>query len=189
MRILDGIAHARLRGQMHHALKLLRAEQRLHGFAIRNVCLHESKLRIIVQYVEARPLQRGIVVGTEIVEPYNLIASFEQEPRRVKADETGSAGHEQLHNCRHTVLPEEALSSSARMCSWAAASSSLALITTMRMSVGNRIGAAWRARLRTVSDSALKVRLPCPPVIARYTSARMRASSNAPWYSRCELST
>ena len=63
------------------------------------------------------------------------------------------------------------------------------IFTMIAMSVIDRIGAAWRARLRTVSDSALKVRLPCPPVIAKYTSARMRASSSAPWYSRCELST
>jgi hypothetical protein len=35
----------------------------------------------------------------------------------VKTDKTGSAGHEQFHNRRHTVLPDDALSSKARICS------------------------------------------------------------------------
>src|SRR5450631_4045116 len=180
MRILNGIAHPRLRGQVHHALEFFRAEQCRHCLAIRNILLHEPKARIASQNIQARILQLVIVIVIEIIETDDFVASLEQQARRMKADKTGCAGHEQFHNLRHTVLPEEALSSKARMCSWAAASSSLAPTTTIRMSANERSGAACRARLRTVSDSALNIRLPCPPVIARYTSARMRASSSAP---------
>ena len=92
-----------------------------------------SEALIGLQDIEPRGFQGRIVVVIEIVETDDLIAPLEQQLCRVIADKTGGAGHEQLHSVRHTVLPDDALSSSARMCSWAAASSSVACTTTIRM--------------------------------------------------------
>src|ERR1700722_18573174 len=181
MRVDDGVTHACLRRHMHDALKLLRAEEFLHRCAVCDIRLHEPEACVGPQELEARPFECRIIVGVEVIEPATLLAAFEQPPCRVESDEAGGAGDQQFHNLRHTVLPPDALSSSARICSCAAISSSSALITRMRAAAPIRAGAAWRARLRAASDPALKVRLACPPVMARYTSARMRASSKAPW--------
>src|SRR5256885_2141212 len=90
----------------------------------------------------------------------------------------------------HRHRPPLTLVMSASMASWACSSSALAASTgrgtaartstrAVRVPSGARAGSSCSA-----SGSAL-----CPPVIARYTSARMRASSSAPCSSRAELST
>src|SRR5882672_4183570 len=128
---------------------------------------------------QARLFELRIVICVEIVETDHLVAALEQAQGGMVTDESGRAGDEQLHNLRHTVLPPDALSSSASTCSCAAISASPALITVMRMP-SRRAGAIRRACTAPRSDSALNVSLACPPVMAKYTSARMRASSRAP---------
>jgi hypothetical protein len=70
----------------------------------------------------------------------------------MKADEPGGARDQKLHILRHTVLPPEALSSSASECACAASSASFALTTAMRRrslrGVGSERSAA-RGRRRT----------------------------------------
>jgi len=109
------------------------------------------------QQLQARPLERGIVVIIQVVEPDHLVPLLQQEHCGVESDEPRGSGHEQLHSLRQTVLPREALSSRVSACWWAASSSSLAFTTTMRMPWEKRSGAAARARLRAVSDSSLSV--------------------------------
>src|SRR5580692_2594971 len=164
---------------MHHALKFFALEDCLHCLAIGHIDFFESECRITHEDFQARMLECRVVIGIQVIESHDFVAALEQQARGVKTDKAGGAGHEQLHNLRHTVLPADALSSSARICSCATVSSSLALITT-KGSSENRLGRASRAPLCTVSDSALKMRLPWPPVIAKYTSARRRASKSAP---------
>ena len=102
---------------MHHTLKLPGVKHAFHGLAIRQVGLDESESLVAFQNVETRLFQCRVVISIEIVETHDFVASLEQQPRRVETDKTGSPGHEQLHNLRHTVCPDEVLSSSARMCS------------------------------------------------------------------------
>src|SRR5277367_430670 len=118
---------------MHHALKSLPGEQLLHGLAVRDIEFREAKRRIAQQNLEARPFQLRVVVRVEVVEPDHFVAALEQQPRGMETDETGRAGHEHFHNRRHTVLPDDALSRSARICSCAEVSSSVAATTTMGM--------------------------------------------------------
>ena len=84
------------------------------------------------QNLQARGFEARVVVGIEVVESDHLLAALEQPPRGMKSNEPGGAGDQQFHNRRHTVLPPDALSSSASTCSCAAISSSLGLITVMR---------------------------------------------------------
>jgi hypothetical protein len=46
---------------------------------------------------EARLLERYVVVLVEVVETDNLVTARQQALRRVRADESGGAGHENLH--------------------------------------------------------------------------------------------
>ena len=115
VRIVDGVAHSRLRAQVHHALKFVAVKQGLHCLTVRKIHLDEFEAWITLQNLQTRLLQRRVVVCVEIVEPDDLITPIEQQPRGVKTDKSRSTGHEQLHSRRHTVLPEETRSSSARI--------------------------------------------------------------------------
>ena len=153
VRIADGMAHARLRGQMYDRAELVAVEKLLHGLPIGDIELVESKAALSLENGESRRLELRIVVVVEIVDPDHLIAAREQRLRRVKADEARGPRDEHFHKLRHTVLPADALSSTASTCSWAPISSSLARTTTMRKLSSERL-ASVRALMRTGSTSA-----------------------------------
>ena len=97
-RVLDRIAHARLRREVDHALEPLAGEKPGHARAVREVELDEAEPRELLQHLEPRELEAHIVVVVEVVEPDDLVAALEQLAGRVIADEASGAGDQDLHS-------------------------------------------------------------------------------------------
>ena len=95
--VLERMAHAGLRREVHHALKFLAREERGHGRLVGEVELHEAKLRLHREAREARLLERNVVVLIQVIETDHLVTAREQPLGRVRADEAGGAGQENFH--------------------------------------------------------------------------------------------
>src|SRR3954447_505086 len=89
VRLLDRIADAGLRGEMHHAGKPMPRKQRRNRLAIGKIGLHEGEAAIGPQELQACPFQRRIVIAVEIVESDNGPALGQELPGDLKADEAG----------------------------------------------------------------------------------------------------
>ena len=101
-RVLDRIAHPSLGRQVHHLLRLVRSEGRLHRASILQIGLDqlEGSARSLccgLQLCQPRPLQGRVVVGVEVVEPQHRRAPLQQPLAQVVADEAGGAGDENGH--------------------------------------------------------------------------------------------
>ena len=81
VRILERIAHAGLRAQVHDPLEALPGEQGGHRLLIGEVGVHKSEQALPGQEREARTLERRIVVVVEIVQPDHFVAAPEEPPR------------------------------------------------------------------------------------------------------------
>src|SRR5690606_40196913 len=57
----------------------------------------EGEAGALLQPLEARALERRIVVGVEIVDPDHLLAALKQGEADVEADEAGATGHDDRH--------------------------------------------------------------------------------------------
>ena len=78
------VAHAGLRGEVNHALELLRARTaRSCRVLIGEIDLHEPETRDFCENREPRLLERDVVVLVEVVEPDDLVAALEQVLRDV----------------------------------------------------------------------------------------------------------
>ena len=97
VRIGDGVPHAGLRREVHHARRAPLLEHPAHRLGVGDVDAHEREA-LAVQARQPRFLQRGVVVRVEIVEAEDLVAAIEQPARHVVADEPGGARH-QDHRC------------------------------------------------------------------------------------------
>ena len=76
MGILDGIAHARLRGQMHHALELLARESACMAARSAISALAKRKFPIALAECSRRAgFKCGVVIGVQVVESDDLIAA------------------------------------------------------------------------------------------------------------------
>src|SRR6476620_7527225 len=89
LRMLDRVAHAGLRGQMHDLGKSVLRKQRRDRLAVGKIGLHEGEAGIAPQQLEPRLLQSGIVIAVEIVESDDGPAFAQKLPGDVKADEAG----------------------------------------------------------------------------------------------------
>ena len=98
MGVLDGIAHARLRGQVHHALEARLCKQRVDAGSVGQVQPAEREVVVVPQDLEPRFLQRRVVVVVQVIEPDDLVATVEQAAGRVEADEAGGAGDQNFHS-------------------------------------------------------------------------------------------
>ena len=93
-RVLEGVAHARLRGQMNDAGESFGGEQSRHPLPVGKIEPDEAKVRKGRQTRQTVGLERGVVIIVEIVEADDL-ASLPQQPfGDVIADEARGAGHE-----------------------------------------------------------------------------------------------
>src|SRR6202030_2791277 len=97
MRILDGITHHRLRGEMDHAVELLSREQGFDTAAIDQLQLYEAKVLVLQQDIEPRNFEARIVIIVQVVEPDDLIAARQQRLRHEKPYESGGAGDQNFH--------------------------------------------------------------------------------------------
>lgn len=70
-RVLNGIAHARLGGEVHHDVEAVLSEQALDEGGVAQVATHEGEAAVRVgfgQHAQARVLDAGVVVAVEVVE-------------------------------------------------------------------------------------------------------------------------
>ena len=96
-RICKRVSNSCLRREMNHPVELFRREQLLQTSGVCEISADESKPRSIDEKFEPVLFEADVVVGIEVVEPDNFIATSEQSLSGMKANETGSASDEDLH--------------------------------------------------------------------------------------------
>jgi len=70
-RVLDGVAHARLGGEVHHDVEAVLSEQALDEGGVAQIAAHEGEAAVcvgLIQHAEARVLDSRVVVTVEVVE-------------------------------------------------------------------------------------------------------------------------
>lgn len=70
-RVLDGVADARLGGEVHHDIEAVLSEQTLDEGGVAQVAAHEGEAAVCVglgKHAQARVLDAGVVVAVEVVE-------------------------------------------------------------------------------------------------------------------------
>jgi len=98
MRILDRIAYAGLRGQIHHPLRFEIGEGALHRTVVFQRSLHEGKIRVRRQAIQPCALQVHVVIGIQIVVAEHGFAARQQTLRQRRTNESGGAGDEYSHS-------------------------------------------------------------------------------------------
>lgn len=97
-RILDGVAHARLGGEVHHDVEAVLGEQALDEGGVAQVAAHEGEAAVGVglgQHAQARVLDAGVIVAVEVVETDDhTVRLLEQLLDEERADEAGRSGDE-----------------------------------------------------------------------------------------------
>lgn len=97
-RVLDGVAYARLGGEVHNDVEAVLSEQALHERGVAQVAAHECEAAVRVglgQHAQARVLDAGVVVAVEVVEADDgVIGLLEQLLDEERADEAGRSGDE-----------------------------------------------------------------------------------------------
>ena len=102
-RVLDGVADARLGGEVHHDVEAALGEQALDEGGVAQVAANESEAAVGVylgQHAQARVLDAGVVVAVEVVEADDhVIGLLEQLLDEERADEAGGSGDEDFSIC------------------------------------------------------------------------------------------
>lgn len=97
-RVLDGVADARLGGEVHHDIEAVLGEQALDEGCIAQVAAHEGEAAVGVglgQHAQARVLDAGVVIAVKVVETDDgVIGLLEQLLDEERADEAGRSGDE-----------------------------------------------------------------------------------------------
>lgn len=95
-RVLDGVADARLRGEVNHGIEAVLGEQALDEGGVAQVATHEGEAVVCVglgQHAQAGVLDTGVVVAVEVVETDDdVIGLLEQFLDEERADEAGRSG-------------------------------------------------------------------------------------------------
>lgn len=95
-RVLDGVADARLRGEVNHDIEAVLGEQALDEGGVAQVATHEGEAVVCVglgQHAQAGVLDTGVVVAVEVVETDDdVIGLLEQFLDEERADEAGRSG-------------------------------------------------------------------------------------------------
>lgn len=95
-RVLDGVAHARLGGEVHHDVEAVLSEQALDEGGIAQVAAHESETAVGVdlgQHAQTCVLDGGVVIAVEVVEADNRVIGFlEQLLNEERADKASGTG-------------------------------------------------------------------------------------------------
>ena len=97
-RVLDGVADARLGGEVHHDIEAVLRKQALDEGGVAEVGAHEREAAVGIglgQHAQARVLDAGVVVAVEVVEADDrVIGLIEQLLDEERADEAGRSGDE-----------------------------------------------------------------------------------------------
>jgi hypothetical protein len=92
-RVLHGVAHAGLRREVEHVGEGHHVEELGQEAAVVDVALHHEHA-VGAQQRAPGLLQRGVVVGVEVVEAQDAVAALAQRQRAVRAHEAGGARDE-----------------------------------------------------------------------------------------------
>lgn len=97
-RVLDGVADARLGGEVHHDVEAVLGEQALDEGGVAQVAAHEGEAALCIglgQHAQAGFLDTGVVVAVEVVEADDgVIGLLEQLLDEERTDEAGRSGDE-----------------------------------------------------------------------------------------------
>lgn len=108
-RVLDGVANARLGGEVHHDVEAVLREQALDEGGVTQIAVHEGEAAVCVglgQHAQARVLDAGVVIAVEVVEADdNVIGLLEQLLHQKRPNEAGSAGDKHFSHI-YSSLPE-----------------------------------------------------------------------------------
>ena len=102
MRVGDRVAHPRLRGQMHHAIKPVLIEESGHGRPVGQIDFAKGKARLPLKSSQSRQLERRIVIIVEIVDADHPRTRGQQTVRDMHADEACGTGHQDRHRSRRS---------------------------------------------------------------------------------------
>ena len=97
VRVLHAVAHAGLGAEMDHPLRSHLGEEPLHARPVGEIQLVEGKAGGALKLAEPRLLQLYVVIGIEVIEPDDLVASVEQRLGGMVTDEPGRAGDQDTH--------------------------------------------------------------------------------------------
>ncbi|MCY1293874.1 hypothetical protein D9M70_431470 [compost metagenome] len=103
LRLLDGVPHAGLGGEVDDLFEGVAGEQVEQPLLVGDIQALEAEAGASRQPVEARLLERHAVVVVEVVDADHLVAFRAQAQGRVEADETGGAGDQHFHG--HSPRP------------------------------------------------------------------------------------
>lgn len=92
--IVDAVAHARLRGKVHHDVRPEILKKLRHRRFIGQVAAGESKRRFFLKDGEARFLKGHVVVVVQIVNAADGSPQREESLRQMESDESRRAGDE-----------------------------------------------------------------------------------------------
>lgn len=97
-RVFDGVADARLGGEVHNDVEAVLREQALDEGGVAQVAAHEGEAALGIglgQHAQAGILDAGIVVAVEVVESDDrVIGLLEQPLYEERADKPGGSGDE-----------------------------------------------------------------------------------------------
>ena len=97
-RVLDGVADARLCGEVHHYIEAVLGEQALDEGGVAQVAAHEGEAAVCVglgKHAQARVLDAGVVVAVEVVETDDrIVGLLEQLLDEERTDKAGCSGDE-----------------------------------------------------------------------------------------------
>ena len=96
VRVLQGIAHACLRRQVHDHIKLLGFEQLRRLLAVGQFLLRKLKTRHRLQLGQPVLLQLHVIVIVQIVKADHVVPTVQQPTAQVESDESGRSGDEYL---------------------------------------------------------------------------------------------
>ena len=93
-RVVDGVAHPGLSGEVDHALGLVRGKSCFDRLAVGQIDAQVGVVGVIGMPGQARFFDGRVVIGVVVVNANNRVAAFEQTQGEGRADEAGRAGDE-----------------------------------------------------------------------------------------------
>jgi len=94
----DAVAHSGLGRQMRHTAEVVRLAKGVQNFGVRQIHPSEREGCVLFQQRQAIPLELHVVILIQIIQADNAVALPQKVLRQVKADESRSAGNQDMHS-------------------------------------------------------------------------------------------
>ncbi len=96
VRVFKGVAHSRLRCEVHNRVKGAGSKKFFHPFSVLEGHLAKRKILVLFYLLKARLFQADVVVVVEVVDSCDLHTFIEKPSAQVKSDEPGGSCHEHV---------------------------------------------------------------------------------------------